>query len=451
MLLVLYSIVASLEYLKRFSDLGYEQLSAGYQIKSVKAREIIDSRANPTLEVDVVLNDDAMGRADVPSGRSRGSYEAFELRDGGSRYMGRGVLGAVKNVNEIIGPKLIGLDVRDQRKIDLTMIELDGTEDKSRLGGNTIVGVSLAAAKAAACAEGTPLYKYVGGSQAHILPVPMIIMINGGKLGATDLDFQEFNAMPVGAKDFSEAIQVSVEVYLKLGELLAKRSKYSLNVGDEGAYSPPGIKDPHEAFGALMDAIEALGYGDKFILAMDAAATHLYNEKTNRYRLMGKEYSREDLLNLYEDLTNSFPLRSIEDPFNEEDVEGFVDITKSLSGVQIVGDDFFVTNIDRLKKGIEAHAANAVLWKVNQAGTLSEAMDVAQHARRNEYSVVVSERSGQTEDPWLAELAVAIGAGQLKNGAPCRGERTAQFNQLLRIEEELEAATYAGRNYRRPT
>jgi enolase len=426
-------------------------LSEAFQIKSVRAREIIDSRATPTLEVDVVLSTGGIGRADVPSGRSRGSHEAFELRDGGSRYGGRGVLGAVKRVNEIIGPKLVGMDARNQREIDRTMIELDGTKDKSKLGGNSIVGVSLAAVKAVASAQGIPLYRYVGGSQAHILPVPMVIMINGGKLGATDLDFQEFNAMPIGATSFSEAIRLSIEVYLKLGQLLAKRSKYSLNVGDEGAYCPLGMKDPNEAFRALFEAIQALGYEDKFVLALDAAATHLYNNKTGKYRMMEKEYSRENLMDLYEDLTKSFPLRSIEDPFHEDDIEGFVEITKSLRDVQIVGDDFFVTNIDRLKKGVEAYAANAVLWKVNQIGTLTEAIDVAEYANKNGYSVVVSERSGQTEDFWLADLTVAIGAGQLKNGAPCRSERTAQFNQLLRIEEELgEAATYAGRNYRKP-
>jgi len=331
------------------------------------------------------------------------------------------------------------------------MIQLDGTANKCKLGGNAIVGVSLAVAKAGADAQDLPLYKYVGGAYAHILPVPMIIFINGGKLGATDLDFQEFNAMPIGAESFSEAMRLSAEVYYKLGELLAKRSKYALNVGDEGAYSPPGVSDPHEAFEALQRAIEELGYRDKFILATDAASTHFYNEKTGKYHLMGKEFTREKLMDLYEDLVKTFPLRSIEDPFNENDVEGFVEITKILGNIQIVGDDFFVTNVGRVKKGVEAGAANAVLWKVNQTGTLTEALDVAEYAVRHRYSIVASERSGQTEDSWLADLTVAIGAGQLKNGAPCRSERTAQFNQLLRIEEELgQAARYAGTNYRHP-
>jgi enolase len=279
----------------------------------------------------------------------------------------------------------------------------------------------------------------------------MIIFINGGKLGATDLDFQEFNALPVGAKSFSEAMRLVTEVYLKLGQILSKKSKYALNVGDEGAYSPPGISDPHEAFEAVLKAIEEAGYKDKFVLAMDAASTHLYNEKTDTYHLMGKELTREKLMDLYEDLVKTFPLRSIEDPFHEDDMDGFVEITKALKNVQIVGDDFFVTNLSRVKKGVESGAANAVLWKVNQVGTLTEALDVMQYSIKNAYTIVVSERSGQTEDPWLADLTVAIGAGQLKNGAPCRSERTSQFNQLLRIEEELgKSAKYAGNDYRQP-
>ena len=422
-----------------------------FRIKSVRAREILDSRGNPTIEVDVAAEGGARGRADVPSGRSRGKYEAFELRDGGSRYAGRGVLAAVRNVNEVIGPKLTGMDVRNQKEIDSTIIELDGTENKSKLGGNAIVGVSLAVARVAAETLGLPLYRYIGGPQAHILPVPMIIMINGGKLGATDLDFQEFNAMPIGAESFSEAMRLSAEVYFKLGERLAKRSKYALNVGDEGAYSPPGISDPHDAFDEILRAIEELGYEDKFVLAMDAAASHLYDNKHGKYHLMGKEFSRENLMDFYEELVDTLPLKSIEDPFDEDDFEGFVEVTKKLGRIQIVGDDFFVTNLSRVRTGVESRAANAVLWKVNQIGTLSEALDVAQYAVKNGYSVVASERSGQTEDTWLADLTVAIGAGQLKNGAPCRSERTAQFNQLLRIEEELgESATYAGANYRRP-
>jgi enolase len=415
----------------------------------VRAREILDSRGDPTVEVDILCEDGVMARADVPSGRSRGSHEAYELRDGGSRYVGRGVLRAVKNVNDIVGPKLRGMDVTKQREIDQAMIELDGTADKRKLGGNSIIGVSLAVAKAAGSAQGLPLYKSLGSSQARTLPVPMIIMINGGKLGATDLEFQEFNAMPVGAKHFSEAIRLSKEVYSQLGTQLSKRSKYALNVGDEGAYSPPGMRDPHDAFESIVNAIEELGYQDKFILAMDAAATHFYKKKKGTYHLMGAEFSPEKLMGLYEDLVETFPLKSIEDPFDEDDIDSFVQITEGLGKVQIVGDDFFATNLHRIKRGLKAGAATAVLWKVNQAGTLTEALDAARYSIDHGYTIVASERSGQTEDSWLADLTVAIGAGQLKNGAPCRSERTAQFNQLLRIEEELgKRARYAGLNYR---
>ncbi|RKY43829.1 MAG: phosphopyruvate hydratase [Candidatus Omnitrophota bacterium] len=425
--------------------------SRKFNIKEVKAREVLDCRGNPTVEVDVITEDNVLGRADAPAGRSRGKYEAFELRDGNARYAGRGVLKALKNVKEVIAPALRGRDVRNQREIDAVMIELDGTENKSRLGANAIVATSLAVAKAAANALSLPLYRYIGGPNAHILPVPMLILIAGGKLAATDLDFQEFNAMPIGAKSFSEAMRIGTEVYFKLGELLAKKySKYALNVGDEGSYAPPGMKDPRDAFEIILKAIEELGYEDMFILAMDAAASQLYDEKKDRYHLMGKELTREELLEVYEDLVKTFPLKSIEDPFHEDDFKGFAEITRTLN-VQIVGDDFFTTNIKRLKKGIEIGAANALLLKVNQVGTLTEALDAASLALKHGYSVIVSERSGQTEDTWLADLAVAINAGQLKNGAPCRSERTSQFNQLLRIEEELgKSAKYAGRSYRRP-
>jgi enolase len=423
----------------------------GFKIKSVKAREIIDSRATPTLEVEIATESGTLGRADVPSGRSVGSHEACELRDGGTRYSGKGVLKAVSNVNHIIGPKLVGMDVRNQNEIDSKLIALDGTDNKSKLGGNTIVGVSLATARTAANAQKIPLYKSVGGSSAHILPVPMIIFINGGKLGATDLDFQEFNAMPIGAESFSEAMRLCAEVYWQLGKRLGLRSKYSLNVGDEGAFSPPGIHSPYVAFEEVQTAIEETGYEKEFVLAMDAAATQFYDEKSDSYRLMGKGLSSGELLDLYVDLTEKFPLCSIEDPFDEDHPDDFVEITKRLSRLQIVGDDFFVTNLARLRRGAEMCAANAVLWKVNQVGTVTEAIDVAEYATKNGYSVVASERSGQTEDTWLADLTVAIGAGQLKNGAPCRSERVAQFNQLLRIEEELgSAAKYAGRDYRKP-
>jgi len=421
-----------------------------FNINSIKAREILDCRGNPTVEVDVVTDDGVLGRADVPAGRSRGKHEAFELRDGGTRYAGKGVLKAVNNVNATIAPALKSMDVRKQKKIDKTMIELDGTENKSKLGGNAIVGVSLAVARTAANALDVPLYQYIGGPNAHVLPVPLLNYINGGKLAATDLDFQEHIIMPVGAKTFSEAMAMGAEVYFLLGKMLAKKySKYVLNVADEGGYTPP-MKGPREAFDAELAAIEELGYGDDFVLGLDVAASHLYNEKKNTYRFMGREISREKLIDFYEDLCEAYPVQSIEDPLHEEDFEGFAELTKALR-IQIVGDDLFVTNVKRLSKGIEMGAANALLWKVNQIGTLTEALDAAYCAFGHGYGVQVSERSGQTEDTWLADMAVGLNAGQIKTGAPCRSERTAQYNQLFRIEEELgRAAKYSGRNFRRP-
>lgn len=422
-----------------------------FGIKEIKAREILDCRGEPTLEVDVTTEGGALGRADVPAGRSRGKHEAYELRDGGKRYAGRGVLKAVRNVAEKIAPALRGMDVRRQREIDMATIELDGTENKSNLGGNSIVGVSLAVVKAAANSLGLPLYRYVGGADANILPVPLLNYINGGKLAATDLDFQEHIIMPVDAKTFSEAMAMSAEVYYHLGQMLAKKySKYVLNTADEGGYTPP-MKDPREAFDAELAAIEDLGYGGKFVLALDVAASHLYNKKNETYQLMEREVTRGELMDFYEDLCKAYPVASIEDPLEEEDFEGFAELTRTL-GIQIVGDDLFVTNIKRLRKGVEVGAANALLWKVNQVGTLTEALDAASYAYRHGYGVQVSERSGQTEDCWLADMAVALNSGQIKTGALCRGERTAQYNQLLRIEEELgKAVKYAGRDFMRPT
>lgn len=422
-----------------------------FKIKSVKAREVLDCRGEPTIEVDVITEGGALGRADAPAGRSRGKYEAFEVRDGGKRYGGRGVQKAVKIVNEIIAPMLKGMDVRQQREIDYTMIEYDGTENKSKLGGNAMVATSWAVAKAAANALSLPLYRYIGGVNSYVLPVPMFLYVCGGKLAATDLDFQEFSVMPIGAKTFAEAMRMGSEVYHTLGRLLAKKyGKYSLNTGDEGSYSPPRVDDPREIFEVMLKAIEEEGYSNDFILASDAASTHMYNERTGKYRYRGKEISREELMDLYEDLVKTYPLRSIEDPLHEDDFEGHAELTKRLR-IQIVGDDLFASNVKRLEEGIKVGAANAVLLKVNQIGTLTEALETASYANRNRYSVLVSERSGQTEDTWLADLAVAINAGQIKNGAPTRSERVAQFNQLLRIEEELgETAKYAGRNYRIP-
>jgi len=421
-----------------------------FEIKELKAREILDCRGNPTVQVDVITSDGILGRADAPSGRSTGKHEAVELRDGGARAHGKGVLNAVKNVNNIIAPVLKGRDVTKQRELDAMLLELDGTNNKAKLGANALVSVSLAVAKAAAKVSRLPFYRYLGGPNTYILPVPVLDLIEGGLLAASDLDFQEHQVIPVDAKSFSEAIQMGLEVYHELGEILVdKWGKHALNVGVEGGYTPPGMKDPREAFDAELQAIEELGYGDNFVLSLDVAASHLYNRKTAKYTLMGKELTREAFINFYEELVSAYPLQSIEDPLEEEDFEGFAELTRTLN-IQIVGDDLFVTNIDRLKKGIEVGAANALLLKVNQIGTLSEALDAAQLAFRNGYGVQVSERSGQTEDTWLADLTVGLNAGQIKTGVS-RAERTAQYNQLLRIEEELGSrARYAGRRFRQP-
>jgi len=420
-----------------------------FRIGAVKAREILDSRGRPTIEVDVVTEGAVLGRADTPAGTSRGRHEAFEMRDGDRRYGGFGVQKAVKTVNEIIAPLLKGMDVRQQREIDHTMIEYDGTEDKSKLGGNSMVATSWAVAKAAANALSLPLYRYIGGSNSHILPVPMFLYITGGTISFTDFDFQEFNAMPIGAKTFAEALRMGSEVYHTLGRIIAKRyGKYALNTSGEGSYSPQGVDDPREAYEVIMEAIEEEGYQDDFVLYMDAASTHIYDGKTGKYGYRGKKISREQLIEVYEDLVKTYPLKSIEDPVHEDDFEGFSEITKKFD-IQIVGDDLFVSNLKRLMKGVQMQAANSILLKVNQVGTLTEALETAAYANRNGYSIIVSERSGQTEDTWLADLTVAINAGQIKNGTPTRSERVAQFNQLLRIEEEIgEAARYAGRDYR---
>jgi len=390
-----------------------------FKITNVRAREIIDGRGTPTVEVDIWVDNFLRGRADVPSGRSTGALE------------------------------VVGKDVRDQRKLDKLMIEMDGTQNKAKLGANAILGVSLAIAKAAAHSLRIPLYQYID-TNAYILPVPVLDLIEGGMLAASDLDFQEHQVMPVGAESFSEAIRMGMEVYYELGKILAEKwGKHSLNVGVEGGYTPPGMKDPREAFDAELLAIEKLGYEDKFVLSLDCAASHFYNRKTGRYTLMGKEITREELMNFYKDLVSSYPIQSIEDPLDEEDFDGFAELARTLN-IQIVGDDLFVTNINRLRKGIEKGAANALLLKVNQIGTLSEALDAAQFAFRNGYGVQVSERSGQTEDTWLADLTVGLNAGQIKTGV-VRAERTSKYNRLLQIEEELgPIAKYAGRNFRQP-
>ncbi len=420
-----------------------------FKITAVKGREIIDCRGYPTVQVDIWVNNTVLGRANVPCGRSKGRHEAFELRDGGKRYAGLGVRKAIDNVNKVIAPEVVGKDVRDQRKLDKLMIAMDGTQNKAKLGANAIVGVSLAIAKAAACSLRIPLYRYIN-TNAHILPVPALDLIEGGMLAASELDFQEHLVIPVGAESFSEAIRMGMEVYYELGKILAEKwGKHSLNVGVEGGYTPPGMKDPREAFDAELLAIEKLGYGGKFVLGLDCAASHFYNRKTGRYTLMGKEITREELMDFYKELVSSYPLQSIEDPLEEEDFDGFAELARTLN-IQIVGDDLFVTNINRLRKGVEKGAANALLLKVNQIGTLSEALDAAQFAFKNGYGVQVSERSGETEDTWLADLTVGLNAGQIKTGV-ARAERTSKYNRLLQIEEELgPVAKYAGRDFRQP-
>ncbi len=402
-------------------------------ISTIKAREVLDSRGNPTLEVEVTTRGGASGRAIGPSGASTGIYEAVELRDGGPRYHGTGVLKAISSV-ESIAEKLIGMDVGDQESIDRLMIELDGTQNKARLGGNALLGVSLASAKAAAAAEGVRLYEHVGGGDAVLLPVPFFNVINGGQHAGNDLDFQEFMIAPLGAGSFSEALRMGSEIYHCLkGQLKDRYGDMAINVGDEGGFSPP-LSRPEEALDAVSGAIEEMGYSGTVSLAMDVAASSFYEE--GGYNVAGENLDTGEMIDLYMELVDAFSLVSIEDPLQEEDFEGFAEVTRRVP-VQIVGDDLFVTTASRLRRGIELGACNALLWKVNQVGTLTESLEAANIAYENGYKVMASHRSGDTEDPFVADLAVAIGCGQMKAGAPARGERTAKYNQLLRIEDWL--------------
>ncbi len=420
------------------------------RITAMKAREIIDCRGFPTVQVDVWVDDRLMGRADVPAGRSTGTHEAHELRDGDrSRYMGLGVQKAAANVNEVIGPALKGWDVTEQRKIDTAMIDMDGTPNKKRLGANAILGVSLAVARAAATFRGVSLYQYLN-PKGHVLPVPFMNLLNGGKLTSNYLEIQEFIMVPVGAKSFREALQMTTEVNLFLRDLvIEKYGILAVNTGDEGGYATPmrGVYEPLEF---LSKAVENAGYAEDVVYAMDCASTHWYDKKRKVYELDRKQYDRDELIGLYKDLKEKFPILSLEDPLHEDDFEGYAQITKEM-GIQIIGDDLFVTNVQRLKEGIQRGAANAMLFKVNQVGTLSEALDAAEFAYHHNYGVQVSERSGETEDSLIADLAVALNSGQIKTGAPVRGERTSKYNRLLQIEEELgTAARYAGRDFARP-
>ncbi|HKZ75974.1 MAG TPA: phosphopyruvate hydratase [Actinomycetota bacterium] len=414
-------------------------------IASLAAREILDSRGNPTVEVDVVLDDGTAGRAAVPSGASTGEHEALELRDGDpDRYGGKGVLRAVDNVVGAIGPAIIGLDALDQRGLDARLIDLDGTADKSNLGANALLGVSLATAHAAAAVLGLPLYRYLGGPGAHLLPLPLMNVINGGVHADNELELQEFMLAPVGAASFSEALRWCAEIFHALRGLL-KEKGLATGVGDEGGFAPQ-IGTASEALEFMVRAIESAGLepGDEVALAMDPAASEIYRDA--RYRLEGADRSSGDMVAFWRGLLDSFPVVSIEDGLAEDDWEGWTDLTAELGGrCQLVGDDLFVTNPERLERGLREGAANAILIKVNQIGTLTETMDVMQLAARNRYGVVVSHRSGETEDTTIADLAVALDAGQIKTGAPSRGERTAKYNRLLRIEEQLgDGARYAG-------
>lgn len=421
----------------------------GFTIKRVLAREILDSRGNPTIEVDVVA-DSFFGRSSVPSGASTGAHEAREFRDGdNTRFQGKGVLRAVENVNRRIAPKILGMDCRRQDEIDKAMVAIDGTESKAVLGANAILAVSLAVAKLAAKLEGKSVFRYLAKADRFALPVPMMNVINGGKHAGNELNIQEFMILPVNAATFKDALRMCVEVYHSLGELLRKEyGKAASNVGDEGGYAPPMSKTC-DALESLMRGIEATGYrpGKDVVLALDAAATNFYDPDLRKYSVDGHDIDRDGLLEFYRETVNTYPIFSIEDPFEEDDFDGFAQITKELGKrAQIVGDDLFVTNVKRLRKGIEARAANGLLLKVNQIGTLTEAMDAAELAFANNMRVIVSHRSGETDDPFIADLAVGIGAQEIKAGAPARGERVAKYNQLLRIEEELgPSARYLGR------
>jgi enolase len=413
-------------------------------IEAVGAREILDSRGNPTVEVEVALDDGTLSRAAVPSGASTGAFEAVELRDGDSRYGGKGVQKAVTAVDEVIAPELLGFEASEQRLIDAMMIDLDGTPDKSRLGANAILGVSLAVARAAADSAGLPLFRYVGGPNAHVLPVPMMNIVNGGAHADSNVDIQEFMIAPIGAPTFREALRWGAETYHALKSVL-KAKGLSTGLGDEGGFAP-NLDSNRAALDLIAEAVEKAGYtlGSDIALALDVAATEFCSDGV--YAFEGGKKSAEELAEYYETLVNDYPIVSIEDPLDENDWDGWVALTTRLGKrTQLVGDDLFVTNPERLERGIALGAANALLVKVNQIGTLTETLDAVSLAHRSGYRSMMSHRSGETEDTTIADLAVATDCGQIKTGAPARSERVAKYNQLLRIEEELDdAARYAG-------
>ena len=418
-------------------------------IEAVYAREVLDSRGNPTVEVEVVLESGSVGRAIVPSGASTGAFEAVELRDDDKgRYLGKGVEKAVANVNEIIAPELEGMDAFDQPAIDALMIELDGTHNKGKLGANAILGVSMAVARAAAEELGLPLFQYIGGVNAKQLPVPMMNILNGGEHADNSVDVQEFMILPVGAKSFREGLRMGAEVFHSLKKVLSERG-LACGVGDEGGFAP-NLGSNREALELIVEAIEKAGYkpGDDVRLGLDVAATEMYDKETKLYDLKheGKKLTAEQMVDLYEEWVNNFPIVTIEDGLDEEDWDGWKVLTDRLGKkVQLVGDDLFVTNTERLERGIEAGVANSILIKVNQIGTITETLDAIEMAKRAGYTAVISHRSGETEDTTIADLAVAVNAGQIKTGAPSRTDRVAKYNQLLRIEEMVgEQARYCG-------
>ena len=417
-------------------------------IEDVVAREIIDSRGNPTVEVDVYLSSGVIGRAAVPSGASTGEREAVELRDGGKRYGGKGVLNAVRNAEEIIGPEIVGLDAIDQVRIDKIMIELDGTPNKSKLGANAILGVSLAVAKAAALALDIPLYRHIGGANAKTLPLPMMNILNGGSHADNNVDIQEFMIMPVGGETFSEALRMGTEVFHNLKKVLASKG-YNTAVGDEGGFAP-NLKSNEEAIELILEAIESAGYtaGKDVLLALDAAASEFYEDGLYHFKKSdGSKKTSDEMVDFYKSWVDKYPIISIEDGLDENDWDGWKKLTEALaSKVQLVGDDIFVTNTKILKEGIEKGVANSILIKVNQIGTLTETLDAIEMAKKAGYTAIISHRSGETEDATIADIAVATNAGQIKTGSASRSDRIAKYNQLLRIEEELgSVAVFEGK------
>ncbi len=426
----------------------YEAYGGVFDVCDIRALEVLDSRGRPTLRV-CVSTGVAEGCADAPAGASRGAHEAIELRDGGSRLMGYGVRRAVFVVESVIGPEIIGMDVRDQVGIDKKIIELDGTENKSKLGGNATVATSLAVARTASLALGLELFNYLGGPSARIMPVPMMNVVNGGAHAGNKLDFQEFMIVPVGKDSFTEALWMAAEVYMSLKNVV--KEKYGLqgvNVGDEGGFAPP-ISDPREALQLLEEAVKRAGYsaGSDIVFAIDVAASQFYDKERKTYKFMDREWSAGELLDYYVELTSEFPVKSIEDPFFEENFEEFAELAGKLGrrGVIVVGDDLYTTNPKRLEQGLQRKATTGVIVKVNQIGTLTEALDFIRNAREGGQRIIVSHRSGETEDTFIADLAVAVSAHFIKTGAPCRGERTAKYNRLLEIDALLgETAVYPG-------